>query len=447
MRESAFLTDFRLAAPYIRAHRGKTFVIVFGGEAMRSRKLAELVQDVVLLHSLGVRLVLVAGSRPQIERRIAERGGESRYHDGLRITDAEALAAAKEAAGVNRVELERLLTVSLPGSPMAGARVRVAAGNFVTARPCGVLDGVDLRSTGRVRRVDAEAIRQRLDDDAIVILTPLGYSLTGEAFNLSTPELAAETAVALGAEKLLALAEAKTWTDGGERVGELTLAELEARLRGKRRIAADLRLHLEAAALAVRGGVQRAHVLPRKAEGALLRELFTREGVGTLVSREPSEDVRKALPRDVPALLRLLEPLAAQGVLVHRPREVLDNDIERFRVLEREGLILACAALYPYPTDDTAELACLAVHPDHRSHGRGEVMLRAIERETKELGFGSVFVLTTQSHHFFQQHGFVPAPTSALPATRPAYDRQRRSKVLIKAIAGGGAPTLPNAAG
>lgn len=435
MSEIPFLEDFRSAAPYIRAHRGKTFVIVFGGEAMRSRKLAELVQDVVLLHSLGVRLVLVAGSRPQIERRLAERGGESRYHGGLRITHTDALAAAKEAAGVNRVELERLLTVSLPGSPMAGARVRVAAGNFVTARPCGVIDGVDLQSTGRVRRVDAEAIRQRLDDDAIVILTPLGYSLTGEAFNLMTPELAAETAVALGAEKLIALSEAKTWTRGGARVGELTLAELASRLGSKRRIAADLRLHLEAAALAVRGGVRRAHVLPRKAEGALLRELFTREGIGTLVSREPYEDVRRAEPRDVPALLQLLEPLAAQGVLVHRPRQVLENDIERFRVLERDGLVLACAAVYPYPQAGSAELACLAVHPEHRGHGRGEAMLEAIAREARGLELGELFVLTTQSHHFFQQHGFVPAATSALPAGRPAYDRRRGSKVLTKVIA------------
>ena len=431
---SPFLRDFRLAAPYIRAHRGKTFVIVFGGEAMRSRKLPELVEDVVLLHSLGVRLVLVAGSRPQIERRIADRGGESAYHGGLRITDAAALAAAKEAAGVNRVELERLLTVSLPGSPMAGARIRVAAGNFVTARPCGVLGGVDLQHTGRVRRVDAEAIRQRLDQDAIVILTPLGYSLTGEAFNLSTPELAAHTAAALGAEKLLALAEAGPWKAGGKRVGELTLAELEARLRSNRPLANDLRLHLEAAAHAVRDGVVRAHVLPRKADGALLRELFTREGIGTLVSREPYEEVRAARPRDVPALLRLLAPLESRGVLVHRPREVLENDVERFRVLERDGLLLACAAFYPYDGDSTAELACLAVDERHQQAGRGAAMLEALEREAKDRGLTSLFVLTTQSDHFFRAHGFQPAAASRLPASRPPYDRRRKSKVLFKAL-------------
>ncbi|MAQ16432.1 MAG: amino-acid N-acetyltransferase [Sandaracinus sp.] len=429
-----FLRDFRHAAPYIRAHRGKTFVIVFGGEAMASRKLPELVEDVVLLHSLGVRLVLVAGSRPQIEQRIAERGGESRYHGGLRITDEDALAAVKESAGVNRVELERLLTVSLPGSPMAGARIRVAAGNFVTARPCGVLQGVDLMHTGRVRRVDAEAIRQRLDDESIVILTPLGYSLTGEAFNLSTPELAAETAIALGAEKLLALAEAKTWSQRGERIGELTLAELDARLASKRPIAQDLRLHLEAAARAVRGGVGRAHVLPRKADGALLRELFTREGLGTLVSREPYEDVRPALPRDVPALLQLLAPLEAQGVLVHRPREVLENDVDRFRVLERDGLILACAAFYPYPADATGELACVAVDQRHQHAGRGAAMLEAVEREARERGMRSLFVLTTQSDHFFRAHGFEPTPASKLPAARPAYDERRKSKVLFKPL-------------
>ncbi|HJL25168.1 MAG TPA: amino-acid N-acetyltransferase, partial [Polyangiaceae bacterium LLY-WYZ-15_(1-7)] len=266
-----FVDWFRLSAPYIRAHRDRTFVIVFGGEVFQSNGLRDLVYDVALLHGLGVRVVLVAGSRPQIEKRIRERGGASRVERGVRITDRDALAAAKEAAGTNRVELERLLSMGLPNSPMAGARVRVAAGNFVTARPYGVVDGVDYAHTGRVRRVDAEAIGQRLDEGAIVILTPLGYSVTGEAFNLGTPELAAETAVALGADKLVALVEGKGVLDGkGGIHTELSLPEAEALVASKRRFAQDVRQHLEAATRAVRGGVRRAHLVGRREEGALL---------------------------------------------------------------------------------------------------------------------------------------------------------------------------------
>ena len=431
-RSNDFLADFRQAAPYIRAHRGKTFVLVFGGEAMRSRGLPDLMHDIALLHSLGIRLVLVAGSRPQIERRLQERGKASRMVDGSRVTDEHALAAAKEAAGVHRVELERLLTLSQPGSPMAGARLRVAAGNFVTARPVGVIDGVDFRFTGRVRRIDHEAIRERLDREAIVILTPLGYSLTGDAFNLSTPDLAAETAVAIGAEKLIALCEARTWKRKGAHVSELTLDELRNALASKRGMQAELRPYLEAARTAVSGGVPRAHILARKMDGALVRELFTRDGVGTVIATNALDAIRAARQTDIPALLRLLAPLEAQGVLVARPRELLEESVERFRVLERDGQVLACVALHPFAADEVAELACLAVDPQFRQSGRGEAMVRAVEREAKGSNMNKLFVLTTQSDHFFRQLGFEPATPTELPSSREAYDRKRRSKVLVK---------------
>lgn len=420
-----FAQWLRHSAPYIRAHRGETFVIVFGGEAMRSRGLVDLVHDVALLHSLGVRLVLVAGSRPQIERRLEERGLSGRMHEGVRITDAATLQAAKEAAGVNRVELERLLTTALPGSPMAGARVRVAAGNFVTAKPLGVIDGVDHEFTGRVRRIDAAAIRQRLDDDAIVILTPLGYSLTGEAFNLSTPELAADTAIAIGAAKLVALVEGR-----GLRDSELTASEAEARA-GK--LGAELKSHVLSAARAVRGGVRRAHLVRRKEDGALLRELFTREGIGTLVTETPTEAPRPGRADDVPRLLELLGPLEAAGQLVRRPREVLEEEIDSFLVIERDGFVLACAQLRVFQ-DEAGELACVAVDPEHRTAGRGEAIVHAVEKRAREVGLRRLVVLTTQSTHWFQERGYIACTPSALPAGRPRYDRQRRSKILCKTL-------------
>ena len=420
---TGFATWFRHAAPYIRAHRGRTFVIVFAGEAMRSRHLPELVQDVALLHSLGIRLVLVAGSRPQIERRLKERGQAAHLEGGVRITDAAALRAAKEAAGENRVELERLLSMALPGSPMAGARVRVSSGNYVVAKPLGVIDGVDFQSTGRVRRIDVEGIQQRLDDGAIVILTPLGYSLTGDAFNLTTPELAAHAAAALGADKLVGLVEGK-----GLKENELT-----ADAAAKKKCRGELALYVDAAVHAVRGGVPRAHLIPRKEDGGLLRELFTKRGIGCLVTQTPSERVRPARPHDVPALMALLEPLERSGFLVHRPREVLERDINEFVVAARDEEVLGCAALHRF--GDDGELACLAVDGEHRASGRGRVLLKAVVDRAKELGLKRLFVLTTQSSHFFVEQGFVPSKPSELPKLRKRYDHKRKSKVLVLPLA------------
>ncbi|MEM9066997.1 MAG: amino-acid N-acetyltransferase [Myxococcota bacterium] len=430
-----FVEWFRQSAPYIRQHRGRTMVVVFGGEVMRSSGLRDLVGDVALLNSLGVRIVLVAGSRPQIERRLSDRGVASRMHEGLRVTDRAALAAAMEAAGTNRVELERLLSMGLPGSPMAGARVRVATGNFVTARPHGVIDGVDFGFTGRVRRIDHEAIRERLDRGAVVTLTPIGYSVTGECFNLSTPELAAETAVALNAEKLVSLVEGRGVIDGkGGIHTELDPASAREILGSKRRLAQDVRQHLAAATTAVERGVPRAHLIDRRESGGLLRELFTRDGIGTLVTSELYEGVRPARLNDVPSLLHILEPLEEEGVLVHRSRELLEEDIDNFVVVERDGLVLGCAALYPYE-DGKGELACLGVRRDFQRYGRGEVLLRAIERRARDAKLTELYVLTTQSGHWFQERGFSPAKPKDLPPERKGYDRQRKSKVLRKLIA------------
>lgn len=419
---SDFITWFRQSAPYIRSLRGKTVVLVFGGELFASDGLDDLVADVALLHTLGVRVVLVAGSRPQIDSRLAERGIEARFHRGLRVTDEGALVAVKEAAGANRVELEQRFSMGLAGSAMAHARVRVAAGNFVVARPHGVIDGVDFMFTGRVRRIDAEAIRARLDEGAVVVLTPVGYSITGETFNLSTPELAADTAIALGADKLVALVEGVDEPLHGELDSATTQARIE-------KSSGDLRHHLEEALRAVKGGVARAHLLDRRADGSILRELYTRDGVGLMVTDELYEGVRTATIADVPTMMQILGPLEVTGKLVHRPREVLENDIDKFFVVERDGLVMGCAALYQYGT--VGELACLAVDDTHQQRGRGEVLLRAVERAAREQGLESLFVLTTQSVHWFQERGFAPCEPSELPRD---VDAQRNSKTLRKPL-------------
>jgi len=431
-----FVQHFRASAPYIHAHRGRTFVIMFGGEAVASKDLRTLLYDVALLHSLGVRIVLVAGARPQIDEALARRGEEPRFEGDLRVTDDLALQCVKEAVGAARVELEALLSMGLPNSPMSGARLRVATGNFVMAQPVGVVDGVDYRHTGKPRRVDADAIRQRLDDGAIVVLTPIGYSATGEAFNISSHDVAAATAVALGADKLIGLLEGPGMIDTeGQSPSQLAPQEAEQILRSGRDLGHHVERHLSAAIEACRGGVPRAHLVARQGDGSLLRELFTRDGVGTMVTSETFEGVRPAAPSDIGGILALIEPLEAQGILVRRSQEMLENDIDRFTVIERDGMVVACGALYAYPGESIAELACLVVHPDYRASGRGDQLLQYLQRQCAAQGLSRLFVLTTQTSHWFQERGFESCDLRDLPETRRSlYDQRRRSKVLLKTL-------------
>ncbi len=432
-----FVAGFRNSAPYIHAHRGRTFVIVFGGEAVADPDFPNLIHDIALLNSLGVRLVLVHGARPQIEARLRERGAAMDYVQGLRVTDNQALACVKEAAGTVRMEIEALLSMGLANSPMAGACIRVASGNFVTARPLGVRNGVDYGHTGEVRRVDTAAIRQRLDHGAILLLPPIGYSPTGEVFNLHADEVAEATAAALKADKLLRLIEGEgLCNDEGCLIHELTPGEADRMLNNAaRKLPEDLERPLKAAMQACCSGVRRAHLISRHRDGALLRELFTRDGIGTLITEERYESTRKAHIDDVGGILELIQPLEAEGVLVRRSRERLEMEIDHFTLVERDGMIIACAALYPIPNENLGELACLTVHPEYRDGGRGDALVNAIEREAKAAGIRYVFVLTTRTAHWFLERGFEAVDLDTLPIERrKLYNYQRKSKVFRKKL-------------
>jgi len=429
-----FVDWFRNSSPYINAFRGRTFVVAFGGEVVADPQFANLIHDIALLNSLGVRLVLVHGTRPQIEQRLRERGAEIRYVNGLRVTDDDALACVKEAAGTVRVEIEALLSMGVSNSPMAGARIRVASGNFVTARPLGVRDGVDYCHTGEVRRIDVSAIEQRLDANAIVLLSPIGYSPTGEVFNLHAEDVATAVAAQIQADKLLCLAEGAGPLDSRRHpLRQLTVNGAERLLASRRRLSEDLRRHLLSAVHVCRHGVRRAHLINRHIDGGLLLELFTRDGIGTLITDEPYDDLRKANIDDAGGVLELIAPLEQDGSLVRRSREMLEMEIDRFTVMERDGLIIGCAALYPFRKEKVGELACLAVHPDYRNQGRGDILLHAIEQSATELGIKRLFVLTTRTAHWFRERAFRPADIKALPIKRRAmYNYQRNAKVFIK---------------
>ena len=435
-RSRDYVDWFRQSSPYIRAHRGRTLVLTFGGEVLEEAGFSNLIHDIALLNSLGIRLVLVHGARPQIEARLRDRGLKIRYHNGLRVTDDDALACVKEAAANVRLETEALLSSGGSALPIAGAKVRVVSGNFVTASPIGVRDGVDFGHTGEVRRIDIAGIERQLDDGAIVLLSPLGYSLTGEIFNLSAEQIAGAVAISLKADKLVCLIEGKGVAGPkGERLDQITLAEAEKLLRSRRKLPEDIRGHLQQTVQACRSGVRRAHLISRQVDGALLLELFSRDGIGTLITDETYEGIRAATIEDVGGILQLLEPLEQEGILARRSRELLEQEIEHFTVVERDGTVIASAALYPYAKDKVGELACLVVDPDYRNTGRADALLDSIQRRAKRLGLRRLFVLTTHTAQWFRERGFEKARISDLPIKRrELYNYQRNSRVYLKGL-------------
>lgn len=430
----AFVDWFRQASPYIHAHCNRTFVICFDGEAVNSNQFTHLIHDIALLSSLGIRLVLVHGNRPQIEHCLKTKGIPSRYVRGIRVTEEAALHCAKAACGEVRATIESYLSMGLTNSPSTDFRIRTASGNFVVARPVGIRHGVDYCYTGAVRRIDVAAITRQLDERCIVMLSPLGYSPTGEVFNLLTEDVAAEVAIALQAAKWICLTEAQAVTDAeGQMIRQLTMLEAQQWLAHYPE--ANSHRQVMNAVRACQQGVQRVHLVNRHIEGALLLELFTRDGIGTLISTDPFEHIRKATIEDIGGLLKLLEPLEESGILVRRSREKLEVEIQYFTVQERDGMIVACAALYPFVDERMAELACLAVHDNYRGTGRGDALLAFLEREALRLDIQRIFVLTTQTAHWFRERNFLPADLDALPVSRRTlYNYQRNSKVFMKQL-------------
>lgn len=422
----------RNSAPYVNAHRGKTFLLMLGGEVAQHANFPDIFHDIALLNSLGVRLVLVHGARPQIAERLQRAGRETAFHDGMRITDSAALEHVMDAAGSLRARIEALLSMGLPNSPMQGARMRVCSGNFVTARPIGVVDGIDFHHTGKVRRVDVAGIRRQLEDGSIVLISPLGYSPTGEIFSLALEDIAVQCAAAIGADKLILFGQAEGITDEqGKLVRQCTVGEV-----GLLDIAdPEQAALLGAARSACLAGVPRCHIISYEDDCALLEELFTHDGSGTLVASDDYEQARVANIDDVGGILELIAPLEQQGVLLKRSRELLETEIGQFRLLERDHRIIACAALYPFPEERCGEIACIVSHPDYRGGRRGQRLLLALEQEARRKGLNRVFVLTTQTAHWFMEQGFVESSRDDLPDRKQSlYNLQRNSKVFFKTL-------------
>ena len=437
-----FVPWFRAVAPYVHAYRGKTFVVAIAGELIAAGKLNLFVQDMAILHAMGIKLVLVHGFRPQVNEQLRAKGHESKFSHGRRITDAVALDCAQEAAGQLRFEIEAAFSQGLPNTPMANATVRVVSGNFLTARPVGIVEGTDYMSSGLVRRVDHGAIRRALDTGALVLLSPFGFSPTGEAFNLTMEDVATSTAIALRADKLLFLTEVpgireNPQDDDAAIDTELALADAKRMLVNLPAPTqpSDTAFYLQHCVRACEGGVERSHILPFATDGALLLEVFTHDGIGTMVVDEKLESLREATADDVGGILQLIEPFERDGTLVRRERTEIERDIANYTVIEHDGIIFGCAALYPYPEARTGEMAALTVSSLVQGQGDGERILKRIEQRAKSMGLDSIFVLSTRTMHWFIKRGFLQVDPDYLPEARKRkYNWDRRSAVLVKKL-------------
>ncbi len=430
-----FVKWFRTAAPYIHAHRGKTVVLQFDGDLIDSEEFAHLVSDIALLNSLGIRLVVVFGARPQIEKLQQQRNVESKIVNGLRLTDAASITCVKEAVGAVRIQIEALLSMGLPNSPMEDAQVKVTSGNFITAKPIGVIDGIDLVFTGEVRRVDTETMMRKLDNNEIVLVSPIGYSPTGEVFNLRATEVAMKIAISLNADKLLYFVPRMELKDEkGEDIHQLTQQEAETMLDNSN-VDESIHLQLSCGVRACNEGVKRVHFLQQNQEGSLLLELFSRDGVGTLLSAASFDQIRSATIDDVGGILELIQPLEQEGILVRRSREKIEADINDYTVLMRDGTVIACGALHVEQDSKYAELACLAVDKNYQKSGKGEELFLKIEEQAIKKGVEKLFILTTQASHWFLERGFIEGDIDDLPVSKQEfYNYQRNSKVLIESL-------------
>ena len=428
-----FLRD---TSPYINTHRGKTFVLAFSGEAVAHENFANIILDIALLHSLGIKLVLVHGAKSQLNDRLKISGFNERSNKQTDVTDSTAMSCLKDAVGNVRINIEAMLSIGAVNSAMHGSRIQVVGGNFITAKPIGIKDGVDFQYSGEVRGVHEAIIQKHLNDDAIVLLSPIGYSPTGEIFNLNYEDVAAQAAVALNAEKLIMFCQNEGIFDHhGELLKTLSLSEALDRLNQIDKDSEQQR-SLKACYQACESNISRSHIISYTSNSAFLEELFTRDGRGTLILKNSNEIIRQATIDDIGGLLELIAPQEEKGALVKRSRELLELEISKFSIIEHtEGTIICCCALYPLDDRVSAEIACVVTHPEFMNQGHASRLLGSIENKASKMAISQLFVLTVQASHWFMEKGFIGSSLEELPIKRQSlYNFQRNSKVFCKKL-------------
>ena len=426
-----FVQWFRGAAPYIKAHRKKTFVILISDEVIDSDRFVGLVHDIALLNHLGIKLVLLHGSRRKIDAHLATHNITTEFNRGVRISDKDSLAYIIQAINEVKTHLESQLSMGLPNTPMSGSEISLVSGNFVTGMPLGVIDGIDMQHSGKVRTINHQVINDLLNQNHIILMSNIGYSRTGEIFNLPAEELATETAKALAADKLVFV----QLSHGNSAQADTLSTDDCSKLIQQADTADHLKALLQKAIDAIQSKVRRVHIIDQQVDGGLLLELFTRDGYGTMITNLFYEGIRTASIDDVGGILRLIEPLESTGTLVERSREQLELEIAHFHVIDKDGMIIACVACIPESQNDIAEVACLAVHDDYQGSGFGKQLLQVAEHAALKQNINQLYSLTTRTSHWFIENGFVETSITALPESKQAlYNKNRRSKIMIKQI-------------
>ncbi len=430
MTSSDHIQWFRSAAPYINAFRKKTFVIALTGEQVRSQLFINLIHDIALCHHLGIRLVIIHGSRLQIDELLQHQGVQSRFHHGIRVSEASSMPTIIQAISQVRHTIDARLSMGLPNTPMSGSEISVISGNFVTGMPLGIIDGVDMQYSGKVRSINSQAIHSLLGDH-IVLLSNIGFSRSGESFNLPAEELACQVAISLRAEKLIYFNRDFIRNPDTD---QFSTAQCKAYLQ-QGNLPKSLHSLLSQAIEAVNHQVRRVHILDENLDGGLLQELFTRDGAGMMVTNLFYEGLRKASIDDIGGILELIHPLEQSGALIKRSREQLELEIDYFHVIEKDGMVIACIASIPDPQTPVAEVACVAVHEDFRNAGFGDQLLTAVELEARKQGLTHLYILTTRTSHWFLEKGFSEQGIDFLPASkRQAYNADRGSRVMAKSL-------------
>lgn len=424
--------DLRGILQYVPQFKERIFVIAFDGAVMRLPNFHSLLQDLAVLQSLSIQVVVVFGARKQIQELAELRGVKLTSDDGMGLTDAATLEVSADA--ISR------LTSELMGD-LTALELRVAVPNALAVHPAGVIEGVDLVHTGRIERVDERMLLAMLKEGIIPVLPPLGYDGRGATLRVNSDEVAVDVALALDASKVIFVAEEGLADASGQRLAQLSVGQ--AREMAKRKDAGadpSLLSKLRHAALACNEGVPRVHIIDGRQDEVLLAELFSNEGVGTMIHADDYQHLRKARSSDIPALLAMMRESVEDAALAPRTREQMQKSIGDFYVLELDGNPVGSVAVHVFDLDDgskAAELACLFVRRSHKNKGHGRKLVSFAEDTARQRGCAWLFALSTQAFRFFEEKmGYAEVPPDTLPASRrAAYDRSgRNSRVLRKVL-------------
>ncbi len=419
----------REALPYITRFSGEIFIVKFGGEALEGNNFIQVLPDIALLHSVGIRIILVHGANPQIEAMSKVYGQKSKKRKGIRITDEKTMTIVQQACS----SVTQKILASFSALNKTKYSIKGFVGNVVKAKPMGVIDGTDFQFTGEVESIETETLLKVLDDNFIPVLPPLGVDDFGTLYNINADTLAVEVAIALQARKILFLTNVDGVMEGNELVPELTPQQARELLKKKNVVTGGMIPKLEACITSCENGVRRAHLLNYNKEGVVLLEVLSQHGQGTMINANPYKNIRKAIIADVESIMILTKPLMDSGVLLKRTWEEYEAGIHEFVVFEKDSLVSGCGALRVFRDRQSAEIYCMAIDEKVQDRGYATEIIEYLENQAREKGVKNLFTLSAKIHEWFLQRGFTYTSEKKLPPDRHV-DSSRKSKVLKKVL-------------